>query len=44
MPELISMSDRVIVIRAGRIVKELSGEDITEQNVITYALEVNANE
>jgi len=44
MPELISMSDRVLIVRSGRIVKELNGDSITEQNIISYALEVNKNE
>jgi ABC-type sugar transport system ATPase subunit len=44
MPELISMSDRVLVVRGGQIVHELSGEDITEQNIIIHALEVNLHE
>jgi ABC-type sugar transport system ATPase subunit len=43
MPELISMSDRIIVVRNGQIIRELSGDDITERNIITYALEVNKN-
>ena len=40
MPELISMSDRVLVIRDGGIDGELAGEDITEQNIIKQALGV----
>jgi ABC-type sugar transport system ATPase subunit len=40
MPELISMSDRVLVIKKERIVCELSQGEITEQNVIKYALNV----
>ncbi len=43
MPELISMSDRILIVRNGRIVRELNGDEITEQNIITYALEVNIN-
>jgi ribose transport system ATP-binding protein len=43
MPELISLSDRVIVVRNGQITRELSGDEISEQNIITHALEVNAN-
>jgi ribose transport system ATP-binding protein len=34
MPEIISMSDRVIVIRNCEISKELSSDEITEQNII----------
>lgn len=44
MPELISMSDRVIIIRDGNIDSELLGSDITEQQIIKRALGVNKNE
>ena len=40
MPEMISMSDRVLVVRHGRIKCELSGEDINEQTIIKEALGV----
>jgi ABC-type sugar transport system ATPase subunit len=40
LPELISMSDRVMVIRSGTITDELSGEDINEHNIIKKALGV----
>lgn len=40
MPELISMSDRVLVIRDGRITGELQDEDINEQMIIKMALGV----
>jgi ribose transport system ATP-binding protein len=43
MLELISMSDRIIVVRNGQIIRELNGDEITEQNIITHALEVNKN-
>ncbi len=39
MPELVSMSDRVLVIRNGAIAAELSKEDITEAAIISHALE-----
>ncbi len=38
MPELISMSDRVLVIRDGAVRAELIGERITEQEIIKEAL------
>lgn len=41
MPELISMSDRVLVIRDGRIDGELIGSDINEHNIIKFALGVS---
>ncbi|KAA0914962.1 sugar ABC transporter ATP-binding protein [Aquicoccus porphyridii] len=37
LPELIGLSDRVLVMRAGRFVAELTGDDITEQNVVYAA-------
>ncbi len=44
MPELISMSDRVLVIRNGAIEGELFGEQITEQEIIKQALGVKKDE
>ncbi|NLF26340.1 MAG: sugar ABC transporter ATP-binding protein [Clostridiales bacterium] len=41
MPELISMSDRVLVIRKGSIRCELTGKEINEQRIIKEALGVN---
>jgi ABC-type sugar transport system ATPase subunit len=38
MPEVISMSDRVIVFRRGEIAGELAGEEITEENVLVLSL------
>ena len=43
MPELISMSDRVLVVRDGAIDCELSGSDINEQEIIKRALGVKKN-
>ncbi|MFV0464502.1 MAG: sugar ABC transporter ATP-binding protein [Lachnospiraceae bacterium] len=40
MPELISMSDRILIIRDGAIDSELQGEEITEQEIIVRALGV----
>lgn len=40
LPELIAMSDRVLVMRAGRVTAELTGEHITQQAVLEHALEV----
>ncbi|MHC1770149.1 MAG: sugar ABC transporter ATP-binding protein [Flexilinea sp.] len=37
MPEIIGMSDRVLVIREGRIAVELEGEKTTQQTIIQYA-------
>ena len=38
IPELVAMSDRVLVLREGRIVRELVGDDITQHNVLDYSL------
>ena len=37
LPELVGLSDRVLVMRGGRFVVELKGEDINEQNVVYAA-------
>ena len=38
MPEIIRISDRVLVMREGEIVAELKGNDITEANIAQYAI------
>ena len=37
MPEVIGISDRIIVMREGRISGELSGRDVDEQSIIVLA-------
>lgn len=37
LPELVGLSDRVLVMREGRIVAELTGNQITEHNVVYAA-------
>ncbi len=37
LPELVGLSDRVLVMRGGRFVAELTGRDITEQNIVYAA-------
>ena len=37
LPELIGLCDRVLVISEGRLTGELSGDDITEANIMTLA-------
>ena len=37
MPELIGISDRVLVFNTGRIQGELSGETLTQENIMQYA-------
>ena len=38
MPEAISMSDRVIIFNRGEIAGELSGEEITEENILSLSI------
>ena len=38
MPELISMSDRCLVLSNGKITGEFVGEDITQENVMRAAI------
>jgi ribose transport system ATP-binding protein len=37
LPEVIGVSDRVLVMRAGRIVAELDSTTATEEAVMSYA-------
>ncbi|MEV0200402.1 sugar ABC transporter ATP-binding protein [Nonomuraea sp. NPDC050691] len=38
LPELVAMSDRVVVMREGRFVAELTGGDLDEQSILKHAL------
>jgi ribose transport system ATP-binding protein len=38
MPEVISMSDRVLVMKDGEITAELGKADLTEENILTYSI------
>jgi ABC-type sugar transport system ATPase subunit len=38
MPEIISMSDRVLVMKNGEIAAQLSTEQITEENILTHSI------
>ena len=38
IPELVNICDRVLVMYRGRMVKELIGDEITEQAIMGYAL------
>jgi rhamnose transport system ATP-binding protein len=42
LPEILGMSDRIAVMRAGRISGVLNGEEATQQNIMTLALEPTA--
>jgi len=37
LPEVIGMADRVAVMREGQIVAELTGPDMTQENILTHA-------
>lgn len=38
MPEIIRVSDRVLVMKEGKITAELVGSDINESNIGQYAI------
>jgi ABC-type sugar transport system ATPase subunit len=38
MPEVISMSDRVLVMKDGEVTAELSKDRVTEENILTYSI------
>ena len=44
MPELVSMSDRLLVVRNGQITSILEADEISENAIIRYALGVENNE
>lgn len=44
MPEVISMCDRVVVLRKGKIEHILEKDEISEDSIIRYALEVKADD
>ncbi|MEJ2018246.1 MAG: D-xylose ABC transporter ATP-binding protein, partial [Maritimibacter sp.] len=37
IPEVLGMSDRVIVMREGRIVAELAGDEMTPETLVRHA-------
>ena len=37
LPEILGLSDRILVMRAGRLVGEFSGEEATEEDIIACA-------
>ena len=43
LPELVEMSDRVIVMREGRVVAVLAGDDLSQESVLHHALESAAS-
>ena len=38
LPEILGMSDRILVMHQGRIVKEFSREEATQEKILHYAL------
>lgn len=38
LPEIIALSDRVLVMRAGRVVAEHTGAEITEESLVASAM------
>lgn len=43
MPELIGLASRVVVMHAGRVAGELSGEAVTEQGIVRLAMGMDHN-
>jgi ribose transport system ATP-binding protein len=41
LSELVGLADRVLVLYEGRIFRELVGDEITEENIISAALGLN---
>jgi ABC-type sugar transport system ATPase subunit len=42
MPELLALSDRILVMSEGRIQGELAGADMTQKNILTLATRESA--
>src|SRR6202043_2134193 len=38
MPEVISMSDRVIIMKNGESMAQLSADEVSEENILTYSI------
>jgi ribose transport system ATP-binding protein len=36
-PELLGMADRIVVMRAGRVVGEISGSEANQEKILEYA-------
>ena len=37
MPELIGMSDRILVMQQGRLVGEISGDEVSQEKILEMA-------
>ena len=44
IPEILGMSDRVIVMREGRMVAELEGDDMTPETLVRHAVGISTSE
>ncbi|MDE6959472.1 MAG: D-xylose ABC transporter ATP-binding protein, partial [Lachnospiraceae bacterium] len=44
MPEVMNMSDRMIVMNEGHITGEIDHEDYTQELILKYAMGVESNE
>lgn len=44
LPEVLGLSDRIIVMREGKMVKELVNTNLTEEDVLHYAMGVSKND
>ena len=44
MPELIGICDRIVVMRAGRVVGEVTGERMTEHEIVVLATGATSEE
>ena len=42
--EIINLSNRIVVMRDGQAIKTLESDELTEENVMLYAMGVNADE
>jgi len=40
-PELIAVCDRIGIMRNGKLIRVLEGNDITEENILRYSMGVN---
>ncbi|MFE8700843.1 sugar ABC transporter ATP-binding protein [Cytobacillus sp. FJAT-54145] len=43
LPEVLGLSDRIIVMREGRKVKEFENHNLTEEDILQYAMGVNSD-
>jgi ABC-type sugar transport system ATPase subunit len=44
LPEILGMSDRILVMHKGKIVGELDRDEATEERIMMLATGVNAND